>query len=155
MTPLVALAVRRSVSRLCRDLGWAAVHEVPIPNGRRCDLLALRPDGGFVCIEVKSGVRDFLTDNKWPEYRAYCDALYFAVADDFPIELIPQDVGLVVACVSAPGEPAVIREAPAHPLAPARRRALLMQFATVAANRLAALEDPAATAAFRAALRAE
>ena len=104
---------------------------------------------------MKSGVRDFLTDNKWPEYRAYCDALYFAVADDFPIELIPQDVGLVVACVSAPGEPAVIREAPAHPLAPARRRALLMQFATVAANRLAALEDPAATAAFRAALRAE
>ena len=33
-----------------------------LPNGRRADILALRPDAGFVCIEVKSGARDFLAD---------------------------------------------------------------------------------------------
>ena len=149
------LAIRRAATRLCTAFGWAVLHEVTIPNGRRCDLLALRQDGGFNCIEVKSGPRDFLTDNKWPDYRAFCDALYFAVDDAFPHELIPHDVGLIVACTTALGEPAMIREAVPHPLAPARRRKLLHAFATLAANRLAALDDPAATASFRAALRAE
>ena len=128
---------------------------MPIPNGRRCDLLALRPDGDFVCIEVKSGVRDFTSDMKWPDYRQYADALYFAVDETFPIELIPEDVGLIVACIACPGEPEIIRAAPVHRLAPARRRALLHQFATLAAMRLAALEDPAAATAWRVALRAE
>jgi hypothetical protein len=112
------IAVRRAAAALCQQLGWAALHELPLPNGRRADLLALRPDGGFVCIEVKSGPRDFLTDGKWPDYRAFCDALYFAVDDDFPV-------------------------------------ALTHRFATVAASRLAALEDPAITSSLRAALRAE
>lgn len=108
-----------------------------------------------MCIEVKSGVRDFLSDSKWPEYRAYADALYFAVDEHFPRELIPEDVGLIVACVDCPGEPEMIRAAPAHRLAPARRRALLHQFATLGASRLAALEDPVAACAWRVALRAE
>jgi len=144
--------VRRAAARLCGRLGWAPVHEVPLPNGRRADILALRPDGGFACIEVKSGVRDFLTDAKWPEYRDFSDALYFAVDDDFPIDLLPAEVGLIVASV---GGAEVIREAPAHPLAAARRRSLLLRFAWIAALRLAALEDPAGAADLRAALRAE
>ena len=155
MTALTSWAVRRAAARLCGTLGWSALHEVTIPNGRRCDLLALRPDGGFVCIEVKSGVRDFLADAKWPQYRAYCDALFFAVDETFPVELIPDDVGLIVACVGCPGEPAMIRDASSHPMASARRRSLLMHFATLAANRLAAIEDPQGVASFRTALRVE
>ena len=146
------LAVRRAAAGLCQQLGWVALHELPLPNGRRADLLALRPDGGFVCIEVKSGPRDFLTDEKWPEYREFCDALYFAVDDAFPPHLLPDSTGLIVACGR---EAEVVRPAPAHPLAPARRRALTHRFATVAASRLAALQDPAATARIRSALRAE
>ena len=95
--PERSLLVRRAAARLCVQLGWAPVHEVPLPNHRRADILALRPDGGFACIEVKSGPRDFLTDAKWPEYRAYADALYFAVDDDFPLALLPEDAGLIVA----------------------------------------------------------
>ena len=91
--PQRSLAVRRAVSRLCARLGWAPLHEVPLPNGRRADILALRSDGGFACIEVKSGVRDFLADAKWPEYRAVSDALYFAVDDAFPLDLLPADAG--------------------------------------------------------------
>jgi hypothetical protein len=146
------IAVRRAAAALCQQLGWAALHELPLPNGRRADLLALRPDGGFVCIEVKSGPRDFLTDGKWPDYRAFCDALYFAVDDDFPVALLPAEAGLIVA---SGREAEMIRAAPSHPLPPARRRALTHRFATVAASRLAALEDPAITSSLRAALRAE
>ena len=97
-----------------------------LPNGRRADILALRPDGGFACIEVKSGPRDFLVDAKWPDYRDYADALFFAVDADFPQDLLPAEVGLIVA---AGLEAELLRDAPAHPLPAARRRALLQRFA--------------------------
>ena len=150
--PENALAIRRAAARLCGQFGWVVLHEVPLPNGRRADILALRPDGGFACIEVKSGARDFLSDAKWPEYRDYCDALYFAVDEHFPQALLPGEVGLLVA---ADGEAALLREAEMRALSPPRRRALTHRFATIAASRLAMLEDPAITASLRAALRAQ
>ncbi len=150
--PERSLAIRRATARLCARLGWAPLHEVPLPNGRRADILALRPDGCFACIEVKSGPRDFLTDLKWPDYRAYADALFFAVDADFPQDLLPADTGLIVA---AGLEADLLRDAPPHPVAPARRRALLQRFALLAAGRLAALEDPGGVADLRAALRVE
>jgi len=125
---------------------------MPLPNGRRADILALRGDGGFACIEVKSGPRDFLTDLKWPEYRDFADALFFAVDHEFPIDLLPIDIGLIVTCER---EAEMIRDAPAHPLPPARRRALMQRFAMLAGQRLAFTEDPAGVIGLRAALRAE
>ncbi len=133
-------------------MGWSPLHEVTLPTGRRADILALRQDGGFACIEVKSGARDFLSDTKWPAYRDFSDALYFAVDADFPLDLVPMETGLIVA---APPLAEILREAPATPLAPARRRALLHRFATLAALRLAALEDPGGMAELRGALRVE
>ena len=147
-----ATIIRRAAARLCARLGWAPVHEVPLPNGRRADILALRADGGFACVEVKSGVRDFLADDKWPEYRGFCDRLYFAVDADFPTGLLADSVGLIVAVGL---EADLLREAPEHPLAPARRRSLLHRFATLSALRLAARDDPGWDAALRTALRAE
>jgi len=131
--------VRRAASRLCRALGWSPLHEVALPNGRRADILALRRDGDFVCIEVKSGASDFLSDGKWPDYRDFSDYLFFAVDSDFPLALLPEEVGVIV---TADGEAALWREAPMHRLAPARRRALLHRFASLAACRLEALNDP-------------
>ena len=138
--PERALAIRRAAARLCLQLGWSPLHEVPLPNHRRADILALRPDGGFACIEVKSGLRDFLTDAKWPEYREFSDSVYFAVDVDFPMHVLPDDTGLIAACGI---EAEILREAPAHPMPPARRRALMQRFATLAAQRLSWLEDPA------------
>ncbi len=139
--PERARTIRRAAARLCLDLAWAPLHEVVLPNQRRADILALRPDGGFVCIEVKSGPRDFLTDGKWPEYLAFCDALYFAVDTGFPAALLPEASGLIVAHGL---EAAILRPAPEQRLAPARRRALLARFARLGAGRLAALLDPGA-----------
>ncbi len=150
--PERSLLVRRATARLCLQLGWSPVHEVPLPNGRRADILALRPDGGFACIEVKSGARDFLADTKWPEYRDFADELYFAVDQDFPLELLPAETGLMVACGR---EAEMLRPAPSHPLSPARRRALLHRFAALAAGRLAGFEDPAGAVGVRMALRVE
>jgi hypothetical protein len=137
--PERTLRVRRAAARLCRQLGWAPLHEVTLPNGRRADILALRPDGGFVCIEVKSGVLDFTSDGKWPDYLPFCDAFFFAVDADFPLSLLPEAVGMIV---TAEDEAAILRDSPAHPPAPARRRALLQRFATLAACRLENLRDP-------------
>jgi hypothetical protein len=137
--PERTIQVRREAARLCRQLAWAPLHEVALPNGRRADILALRPDGAFVCIEVKSGAADFLSDLKWPEYRHFCDTFYFAVDADFPLNLLPLEAGLIVA---AEREAAMLREAPVHPLSAARRRALLHRFASLAACRLENLIDP-------------
>ena len=150
--PQRAALIHRAAARLCLLLGWAPLHEVALPNGRRADILALRPDGGFACIEVKSGIRDFLTDAKWPEYRAFCDALYFAVDVDFPRELLPEETGLIVVDGL---EAELLRPAPNLPIAVARRRVLLHRFAVLAAGRLAAVEDSAGVVAVRMALRAE
>ena len=147
-----ATGICRATARLCLRLGWASLREVSLPNGRRADLLALRPDGSFACIEVKSGPRDFLADQKWQHYREFADTLFFAVDADFPQDLLPGDAGLIVA---AGLEADLVREAPGHPLAGGRRRALLHRFALLAACRLAVLEDPAGAADIRAALRAE
>ncbi len=102
-------------------------------------MLACDGDGRFVIVEVKSGVSDFRADRKWPEYRAWCDLFYFAVDESFPTDLIPQDCGLMVA--DAYGA-AVLRDPAATPLAPARRRSLLLRFALAAAERLHRTEDP-------------
>ena len=137
--PERTIAVRREAARLCRQLGWALLHEVALPNGRRADILALKRDGDFACIEVKSAASDFLSDVKWPEYRDYADSLYFAVDGDFPQALLPSDVGVIVTAFQ---DAAVLREAPIHRMAASRRRALTHRFATLAACRLEGMIDP-------------
>lgn len=139
-------AVHLAASRLCRARGWAPLSEVVLPSGRRADILALTKDRAFVCIEVKSGRADYESDHKWAEYRDFCDQLFFAVDTEFPHDLIPDTVGLIVA---ADGEAVERRGAPAHRLPGARRHALLALFADVACTRLNALLDPLAVSSPR------
>ena len=137
--PLVTSAVTRGVRRALADRGMAAVAEVTLPNGRRADVLAFDGAGTIWIVEVKSGPPDFQADQKWPEYRDWCDAFHFAVAADFPLDVLPADCGLFV----GDGYGAdLLRPAPVARLAPARRRALLLLAAAVAAQRLHRLEDP-------------
>ena len=124
--------VTRGAARLMADLGYAPLLEVGLPNGRRADVMALGPRGEIVICEVKSGLEDYRTDRKWGEYLPFCDAFYFAVAPEFPQEVLPEEPGLIVA--DAFGG-AVLREAPHAPLAGARRKALTLAFARLAAMR--------------------
>jgi hypothetical protein len=137
--PERTLLVRRAAVRLCLRLGWAPLHEVRLANGRRADILALQPGGGFVCIEVKSGLRDYLADAKWVEYQPFCDQFFFAVDADFPRDILPPETGLIVC---AGREADLLREPSSVRLPPSRRKALLGRFAWLAAARLAAVEDP-------------
>lgn len=130
--PETTQAVTRGAARLLAALGYAPLAEVCLPNGRRADLMALGPRGDLAIVEVKSGPQDYLTDRKWGEYLAFCDSYYFAVAPEFPRELLPQEPGLIVADGFGG---AILRDAPATPLAPARRKALTLAFGRLAAMR--------------------
>lgn len=130
--PETTLGVTRGVARLLVDMGYAPLLEVGLPNGRRADVMALGPRGDIVICEVKSGVEDYRCDQKWREYGPFCDAFYFAVAPEFPSELIGDDCGLIVADGFGG---AVVRDATATPLAPARRKALTLAFARLGALR--------------------
>jgi hypothetical protein len=134
-----ALAIRRGTMRWLAALGHAALAEVPLPSGRRADLLSLAPDGSLWIVEIKSSRADLFADSKWPDYRAHCDRLYFATSPDLPPDLFPDETGLILA--DAFGA-ALHRDAPDHRLAPATRRALLGRFAHLGALRLMALDDP-------------
>ncbi|MCX7589104.1 DNA repair putative endonuclease MmcB [Phenylobacterium sp. 58.2.17] len=130
--PEITANVTRGAARLLIDLGYAPLAEVTLPNGRRADLMALSPKGELAIIEVKSGIEDYRVDRKWHEYLPYCDRFAFAVAPEFPQHILPEEPGLIV-CDGFGG--AVLREAPATPLAPARRKALTIAFARLAAMR--------------------
>ena len=124
--------VTRGAARLLIDLGYAPLLEVCLPNGRRADIMALGPKGQIAICEVKSSLEDYRADRKWGEYLPYCDAFFFAVAPEFPRQILPEGPGLIVADGFGG---AVIGEAPDTPLAPARRKALTLAFARLAAMR--------------------
>ena len=130
--PETTEAVTRGAARLLVALGYAPLAEVTVPNGRRADLMALGPRGEIAILEVKSGLDDYRVDRKWGEYAPFCDAFYFAVAPHFPRQILPEGPGLIVA--DAFGG-AVLVEAPVIPLVAARRKALTLVFARLAAVR--------------------
>ena len=137
--PCGAASILRGVQRILRDLDFASVYEMPLANGRRADVLAINTKGAVWIVEIKSSIVDFRTDQTWPEYRDYCDALFFAVAPDFLANILPETTGIIFADAYG-GE--VMRSAPVHPLSAARRKAVTMTFALTAARRLQALADP-------------
>lgn len=130
--PETTSAVTRGAARLFEALGYAPLLEIGLPNGRRADIMALGPRGQIAIAEVKSCLDDFRYDFKWGDYLPYCDAFYFAVAPEFPREILPETPGVIVADGFGG---AILADAPATPLAPARRRALTLAFARLAAMR--------------------
>lgn len=133
-----AAEIVRGVMRLLSDLAFSPLVEVTLANGRRADVMGLDASGEIVIVEVKSCLTDFASDQKWPEYRPYCDRFYFAVDCDFPKERIPEDTGLIVADGFGG---AVIREAAADRLPAARRKAVVLGFGRLAAMRLHRLRE--------------
>jgi len=134
-----ALAVARGTARLLHAHGFCVVSELPLPSGRRADLVALDAGGQIWIVEIKSSVADFRADQKWQDYRLHCDRLFFATHMDMPHEIFPSDAGLIIA--DAFGAQ-TMREAPEHKLPAPTRKAMMLLFARAAALRLQSLVDP-------------
>ena len=134
-----ALLVARGTMRLLLSLGFSCVSELPLPSGRRADLVALDGSGEIWIVEIKSSVADFRADQKWMDYRLHCDRLFFATTLEVPCEIFPQDTGLIVADGFG-GQ--LVCEAPEHRLAAATRKAMMLRIAQCASLRLQSLIDP-------------
>lgn len=134
-----ALAIARGTGRFLRSLGFSCIGELPLPSGRRADLVALNASGEIWIVEIKSSVEDLRADRKWQDYRAHCDRLFFAFTRDLPCGIFPADTGLIVA--DAYGAH-LHCEAPEHRLAAPTRKAMILRFALAAAQRLNRLADP-------------
>ena len=131
--PEITALLARGVTRMLAEHGLASVLEVPLANGRRADVMALTAKGEIWIVETKSCLEDYAVDAKWPDYMEYCDRFFFAVTESFPRALIPEDVGLIVADGFGG---AILRDSPVRPLAGARRKAVTLLFARLAAFRL-------------------
>ena len=137
--PFEAGDITRGVCRHFRARRYSPLTEFKLSTRRRADVAGLNKAGRFVIAEVKSSVRDFQADRKWPEYIPFCDRFYFAVANGFPVDLIPGDCGILIA---DPYDAAILREAPLLKMNGARRRSQILRFAKTAADRLHRISDP-------------
>lgn len=130
--------VTRGVCRGLGDLGYSVLTEFTLANGRRVDVMGLGADGLFFATEVKVATADFLGDHKWPDYLPYCDAFCFAVPAGFPLELVPDECGLIVA--DAYGAE-ILRAGNHERMHASRRKSVVLRFARAAADRLQQTRD--------------
>ena len=127
---------------VCRHLlghNFVTVEELTPAPGLRVDVMAMGPKGEIWIVECKSSRADFLTDQKWRGYLNWCDRYFWAVDEDFPNELLPEDSGLIIADAY---DAEIIRMGPEARLAGARRKVMLQKFARHAALRWQAARDP-------------
>jgi hypothetical protein len=134
-----ASAVARGAIRWLRARGFAALTEFTLPDGLRMDVAALGPGGRFAALEIKTSLADFRSDRKWAGYLDWCESFAFAVPPEFDTSVLPADRGLLIADRYGAEE---LRPGPLTSLAPARRKALTLRFARVAAERLMRGLDP-------------
>ena len=140
-----ALAIARGTARLLHAYGRCVVSELPLPSGRRADLVALDQGGEIWIVEIKSSVEDLRADHKWEDYRAHCDRLFFAFTQDLPHEIFPKETGLIVA--DAYGAH-MLCDAPEHRLPAPTRKLMTVRFGMAAALRINRLIDPQGHAEF-------
>ncbi|MFT3966907.1 MAG: MmcB family DNA repair protein [Sphingobium sp.] len=139
-----AAAVARGILRLFARHEIFGITEVPLPNGRRLDIMAVDGRGQIIAVEIKCSRADLLGDGKWQDYYDYCDRYYWGVPAGFDIGLLdlpllwPQRSGLIVADAY---DAEILRPAPTEPLTAARRKAETLRFARRAARRVSGLLD--------------
>jgi hypothetical protein len=132
-----AMMVRKGVQILLHEMRHAILPELTLSNGRRADLVSITPKGEIWIIEIKTSVEDFRVDRKWPQYRDFCDRLLFATHKDVPLDIFPEECGLML----SDGYGAhILREAAEHKLSASARKAMTLSFARVAGQRLLAAE---------------
>ena len=137
--PKPGVLLARGVSRHLAALDFATVEEFSPASGLRVDVAALGPKGEFWIVECKSSRADLMSDRKWEGYLDYCDRYFWAVPDDFPLEIIPETGGFMIADAY---DAEILRPSPETKLPPARRKMLTHRFARHAARRWMSARDP-------------
>jgi len=140
-----AQAVSRGICRLfARNDIWV-IGEMPLRNGRRADLMGVDAKGQIVIVEIKTARGDLLGDGKWPDYLDFCDRFYWGLPpelDRSPLEgadFRPDCCGIIVADAY---DAEIVRPAPSHALAAARRRVEVERLARAALRRQVVALDP-------------
>lgn len=142
---MTAADVVRGSCRLLWLQGWSPLAEVTLADGHRADLMAVSRSGELLIVEIKVSAADLKGDRKWHHYRDFADRFAWAVPPGLAGHLedarfAPGVCGVIVADRY---EAIWVREACKAPLAPARRKAALLGFARVAAERAMRMADPA------------
>ncbi len=149
---LDAAAVTRGIARLfARNDIWC-LPEMPLRGGRRADMMGVDPKGHVIIVEIKTARSDLLGDTKWPDYLEHCDRFFWGLApglDRSPLEgsdYRPECCGVIV----ADGYDAeIVRPAPLHPLAAARRKVEVERLARTALRRHSIASDSELAPYFR------
>jgi hypothetical protein len=91
-----AIAMTVAVCALVRSHGLAPLLEYRLPNGMRLDVAAVGHTGYLLGIEIKTEMRDFNRDLKWPVYMQYCKLFFIAVPSSFDVSRIPDGPGVMI-----------------------------------------------------------
>jgi hypothetical protein len=138
-------AVARGICRLLARNDIWCLSEMPLRNGRRADLMGIDAKGCIVIVEIKTARGDLLGDGKWPDYLDFCDRFYWGLAPELDRAVLegadykPDCCGIIVADEY---DAEIIRPAPTHPLAPARRKVEVERLARAALRRQLVAADP-------------
>ena len=137
--------VARGIARLfARNDIWCLA-EMPLRNGRRTDLMGVDAKGRVVIVEIKVSRADLLGDGKWPDYLDHCDRFYWGLPPSLDRSVLERDdyqpdcCGIIVAD-AYDGE--IVRPAPSHPLAAARRKVEVERLARTSLRRGVVGIDP-------------
>ena len=131
--------IARGTARHLRRHNYICLEEFVPTSGLRVDLIALGPKSEIWVVECKSFRADFMSDNKWQGYLEWCDRFFWSVPPDFPIDLLPENTGLIVADAY---DAEILRPAPEQKLSAGRRKKILLKFARNSADRLRGYVDP-------------
>ena len=143
--PPCATDVARGITRLFARNGIWCLAEMPLKGGRRADLMGIDAKGRVVIVEIKVSRADLLGDGKWPDYLDHCDRFYWGLPPELDRAVLeqedyrPEACGIIVAD-AYDGE--IVRPAPSHPLAAARRRVEVERLARTALRRSVVSCDP-------------
>ncbi|MEX0502369.1 MmcB family DNA repair protein [Alphaproteobacteria bacterium LSUCC0719] len=132
---LPTLRITDAVANMFIERGDACLREFTLRTGRRVDIIAIGNGGEITIVEVKSSRQDFLSDRKWHEYPEWADRFYFAVADTFPREILP-DSDMCGVIITDGFDCLEIQPAPESRLAAQRRNHLVKRIAHIAMRRL-------------------
>ena len=84
-----------AIARSYYGQGDGVLREFKLRIKRRVDLITINDNGWITIIEIKSSPEDFRSDSKWGQYIEWADQFYFGVAHNFPIDILPEEHGII------------------------------------------------------------